>query len=138
MKKAVAAKKVAEASKGKALPKQVVTRRLVGPSKAARGRPDGADAFLRQRAVRASFTQDDLAEGLAEGFLGSATSGEDQSLENRDLIVDEELGGPFVTSPASREFAEGTDPSNPEDAEREPFPSVRGLEEAPFELESET
>ena len=57
--------------------------------------------------------------------------------EIRDRVMDEELGGPFVMTPAKREFAEGTDPSNPEDSEREPFPIATGQGELPFESEPE-
>ena len=38
----------------------------------------------------------------------------------------EELGGPFVETAASTEFAGGTDESNPEDASQEPLPRVMG------------
>jgi hypothetical protein len=134
MKKSVALKKTGRESKSEVSPKPAA-KRLGGVSKASRRRPDDADAFLRVRSGDVSFTKDDLAEELAEGFLGSATSGEDQGLLTRDRVVDEEMGGPFVISPAKREFAEGTDPSNPEDAEREPFPTSQ--RELPQELESE-
>jgi hypothetical protein len=131
------------ASKKKTLPKRKVTSkraslnktpartsaratmRRVRPVVSIRhGRPDDADAFLRVRGDDPSNTKDDFAEELAEDFVGSATSGEEQGLETRDSILDEEVGGPFVTTPAKREFAEGIDASNPEDAEREPFPSA--------------
>ena len=35
-----------------------------------------------------------------------------------------EVGGPFVVTTGGEEFAEGTDESNPEDAEAEPFPKT--------------
>src|SRR5271155_1821980 len=117
MKKSAVVKKTAPESKGDVSPKQAVARRLAGISKASRRRPDHADAFLRVGTGGASFTKDDPAEELAGGVIGSATSGEDQGFETRDAVLDEESGGPFVTSPAHREFAEGTDPSNPEDAD---------------------
>jgi hypothetical protein len=85
-------------------------------------RPDDADAFLRVRGGDPSNTKDDFAEELAEDFVGAATSGEEQGIESRDTVLDEEAGGPFVTTPARREFADGVDASNPKDAEREPFP----------------
>jgi hypothetical protein len=130
------------ASKKKTLPKRKVTSeraslsktpartsaratvRRVRPVSIRHGRPDDADAFLRVRGGDPSNTKDDFAEELAEDFVGSATSGEEQGLETRDSVLDEEVGGPFVTTPAKREFAEGIDASNPEDAEREPFPSA--------------
>ncbi len=52
------------------------------------------------------------------------TSGENDSGDNRDQFVDEEIGGPFVESPAKREYADGNDASNPDDATREPFPKT--------------
>jgi hypothetical protein len=69
-------------------------------------------------------TRDDLAEELAEEAVTTMTTGEDEAAEARDRDVPEELGGPFVPSTGSREFARGTDASNPEDAEREPFPKT--------------
>jgi hypothetical protein len=121
MKKSALSNRAVRESKGVASQRG---RRLAGVSKAVSRRSDGADAFLRVREGTASYTKDDLAEELAEGFVGSATSGEDQRPDSRDLVVDEELGGPFITTPARLEFAKGTDLSNPKDAEREPFPSV--------------
>jgi len=56
--------------------------------------------------------------------LETMTSGENDSGDNRDQFVDEEIGGPFVESPGKREFAEGNDASNPDDATREPFPKT--------------
>ena len=56
--------------------------------------------------------------------MESATSG-DQAAENiRDEDLSEEVGGPFVITPARREFARGTDQLNPEDAEPAPFPTA--------------
>ena len=52
----------------------------------------------------------------------AATSGEDPAEEAGDEVVPEELGGPFVETSASEEFATGTDESNPPDAETEPLP----------------
>jgi hypothetical protein len=135
MKKSAALKKVVRETKVEASPKRAVSRRI-GVSKASRRRPDDADAFLRVR-QGTSFTKDDLAEELAEGFVGSATSGEGQGIDTRDAVVDEETGGPFVTTPAKREFAEGTDLSNPEDADREPFPTSQSDPFLDFEPEPE-
>ena len=52
------------------------------------------------------------------------TSGEDQSDRLQDMEVEEERGGPFVTTSAREEFARGTDESNPSDGLREPFPTT--------------
>ena len=57
--------------------------------------------------------------------MESATSGEQAAEDMRDEEVPEESGGPFVETTANSEFAYGTDASNPEDAERAPFPTTR-------------
>ena len=88
------------------------------------GRPDDANAFLRDPGDGPARSKDDLAEELAEEFLGSATSGEEQGEEAREQPVAEEIGGPFVLSTGAEEFAEGTDASNPSDATREPVPTT--------------
>jgi hypothetical protein len=67
---------------------------------------------------------DDLAENLAEEFVASATSGENQEEEVLDQEVPEERGGPFVESSGGTEFGWGTDDSNPKSAKREPFPTT--------------
>jgi hypothetical protein len=64
------------------------TVRRVRPVNIRHGRPDDADAFLRVRGNDPSKTKDDFAEELAEDFVGSATSGEEQGLETRDSILD--------------------------------------------------
>ena len=67
---------------------------------------------------------DSLAEQLGEGAVASATSG-DQADENiRDEDLAEEEGGPFVETSARKEFASGTDASNPEDAEPAELPTA--------------
>lgn len=83
-----------------------------------------ADAFIRADRMR---TRDDLAEGLAEDFLASATSGEEQGEISHERIVEEEEGGPFVPSSAKKEFARGVDASNPRDSVPEPFPTPNGV-----------
>jgi hypothetical protein len=45
--------------------------------------------------------------------------------DSRDQEVPEESGGPFVETSGRREFAYGTDASNPKDAEPAPFPTTR-------------
>ena len=72
--------------------------------------------------VNGKHTGDDLAEELGEEAVVAMTTGEDGLADDLQETVDEELGGPFVGSPAGKEFADGTDASNPADAEREPFP----------------
>ena len=67
-------------------------------------------------------SSDPLAEELGESFVQSATSGEDAETERLERVVEEESGGPFVTTPAGQEFAGGTDESNIAEATREPLP----------------
>ncbi len=98
----------------------------------ARGRSDTADAFLPDPGDGPVRVDDDLAEALAEDYLTAATSGDDSQNQRLDEVVPEDLGGPFVESSASDEFALGTDESNPEDAEPEPLPrAVHGLATRP-------
>jgi hypothetical protein len=78
-------------------------------------------AFLKQGRSR---TKDNLGEELAEDAVRAMTSGEDQSDQLQDLEVEEEIGGPFVTTSGGQEFARGTDRSNPRRATREPFPKT--------------
>lgn len=87
------------------------------------GKSDGGDghAFLER-----PRTGDELAEELGENFVASATSGEEAEPERHDRVTDSERGGPFVRSSGKKEFAEGTDLSNPEDAEPAAFPTTSG------------
>jgi hypothetical protein len=78
-------------------------------------------AFLKKGRSR---TKDSLGEELGEDAVRTMTSGEDQSDQLQDLEVEEELGGPFVTTSGGTEFARGTDRSNPRRATREPFPKT--------------
>jgi hypothetical protein len=71
-----------------------------------------------------SKSKDDFAEELGEEAVAAMTSGEYQGEEELDQVVEEERGGPFVESTAGVEYAEGTDPSNPSTATREPFPKT--------------
>jgi hypothetical protein len=97
-------------------------------------REDQADAFIADPEDGPAITDDDLARTLAQEYLRSATSGEDMSDEVFEQVVPEEIGGPFIETPASEEFAAGTDASNPEDATAEPLPrAVSGLVRPPDE-----
>jgi hypothetical protein len=81
---------------------------------------DGSNrAFLKGK----SRTKDPLGEELGEDAVRTMTSGEDQS-DQLQLEVEEEIGGPFVTTSGGQEFARGTDRSNPRKATREPFPKT--------------
>lgn len=86
-------------------------------------RMDGGTAFIRDPEGGPARTRDALAENLAEQFLGSATSGEETGAEQFDQEVEEESGGPFVSSTGSKEYARDSEAPNIEGAEREPFPS---------------
>jgi hypothetical protein len=87
-------------------------------------RSDSGDAFLPDPEGGPARSSDDLAEEIAEVFLQSATSGEEAGEEVANAEVPEERGGPFVVTTAGKEFADGVDESNPEDAEPAPFPTA--------------
>lgn len=68
-----------------------------GKHRGSHHRKDGGRAFLPDsNGGHTSHTRDTLAESLAETFLASATSGEEQSEDVMNELVGEELGGPFV------------------------------------------
>jgi hypothetical protein len=92
---------------------------LLAKGRESRDADDAQPAF-----VRGTRSGDGLAEELGEEAVETMTSGENDSGDNRDQFVDEEIGGPFVESSSKREFAEGNDASNPDDATREPFPKT--------------
>ena len=71
-------------------------------------------------------SQESIAEELGEGAVTNMTTGEDTLPDSLDESSEEETGGPFVETPASEEFAEGTDESNIAEATREPFPKTSG------------
>jgi hypothetical protein len=74
--------------------------------------------------VSRPFSEEPLAEQRGEAFVEAATSGEGAESETRDSFDAGEVGGPFVESPASREFADGVDESNIAEATREPLPKT--------------
>ena len=74
--------------------------------------------------VTQASTNDDLAQGLAETAVQTMTTGEDALEEELEAPLDEENGGPFTETSASKEFAGGTDKSNIAEATREPFPTA--------------
>jgi hypothetical protein len=88
------------------------------------GRPESG--FLSKRA----YADDDLAEEMGEEFVMTATSGEQAAEDLRNQDFPEEQGGPFVVTSGRTEFAYGSDPSNPKDAEPAAFPTaINSLEE---------
>jgi hypothetical protein len=98
-------------------------------------RSDSADAFFPDpQEGGPSRAPDDLAETLAEDFVASATSGDNVDDEVMNQVVPEEIGGPFIETSSTEEFADGFDESNPEDAEVEGRPmAVSGVVERPRE-----
>jgi hypothetical protein len=97
-------------------------------------RSDSADAFFPDPQGGPARAPDDLAESLAEDFVASATSGDNVDDEVMNQVVSEEIGGPFIETSSSEEFADGVDESNPEDAEVEGRPmAVSGVVERPRE-----
>ena len=70
------------------------------------------------------YEDDDVAEDLGEEVVGKATTGEDEGEDVANAEYTEEVGGPFVVTTGGEEFAEGTDESNPEGADVEPFPKT--------------
>ncbi len=89
------------------------------------GRPAESDEAFVNRA----FTDDDLAEELAEAAVTSMTTGEDMLTEQLAIEVEEDRGGPFVETSPNVEFAGGTDESNIAEATREPFPTPNGSDD---------
>lgn len=89
----------------------------------ARSRQSSDSAF-----VKGFRTGEPLAEELGEAFLESATSGEESEPERRERVLPEELGGPFVRTRASQEFAYDVDESNIPEATREPLPRTSSHE----------
>jgi hypothetical protein len=83
------------------------------------GRVNRESAFFTD----ARHATDELAEELGESFVLSATSGEDPE-EHFQRERPEEEGGPFLETSGRTEFAYGVDESNPEDAEKAPWPTV--------------
>ncbi len=83
-------------------------------------RQDGGKAFVKDDGT----SSDEFSGELARDFLQAAETAEDNLEEHSDEVEDEENGGPFVESSGDKEFAEGTDESNPEGSEVEPFPTV--------------
>src|SRR5262245_15259380 len=63
------------------------------------------------------FGDDELMRELGEEYVRSVNGAEHAADDIRDEEVPEEHGGPFITTSAAEEFAEGVDGSNPEDAE---------------------
>jgi len=85
-------------------------------------RDDGA-AFLPDPDGGPIESTGGVGDELLEDFLRAATTGEDAGEDVRNQDFPEDNGGPFVTTRASDEMADGLDASNPEDAEPAGMPS---------------
>ncbi|HEV8549498.1 MAG TPA: hypothetical protein VGQ57_10730 [Polyangiaceae bacterium] len=92
--------------------------RLLAGTRARRSKPPES-AFVIH-----SSADDGFAAELGEGVVVAMTSGEDRLADDLNHDVDEDWGGPFVFTTASKEFAHGTDESNIAEATREPFPTT--------------
>src|ERR1700677_148082 len=123
-KKPVAAKKKASAPKKPAPVKRRDGSGHLDPAYAATLRTKSREGRVEDtnQAFVGSHAKDDLAEEMGETWVATATSGEDESQEVYSQNVPEDEGGPFVPTTGGQEFAEGTDASNPEGANAEPFP----------------
>jgi hypothetical protein len=112
---------------GLAAPRDAERKRLLQEERALERDVDNEEepsAMTESPEYIPGVEDDSLAEELGEAAVESATSG-DQAAENiRDEDLSEEEGGPFVITRARREFARGTDASNPEDAEPAAFPTA--------------
>jgi len=86
-------------------------------------RRDGGDAFFPDPGEGPAWAPDDLAEELAEDFLVSVTTGQEQGVEAHERFVDEEIGGPFVTTSPRMQFGRSYDDSNRPEVESEAFPT---------------
>lgn len=84
------------------------------------GRSDDGSAFFPDPGAGPARIADSLAEELAEEFLTSALTGQEQAPDSHDQVYEEEEGGPFIVSSSRREFAKGEDADD--DYEREAFP----------------
>ncbi len=96
-----------------------------------RERPDDGNAFLPDPSggpttrKRGDEEQDDLAEVLGEEYIASATAAEPVEEDVRNAVVDEELGGPFLDTPADQELAhDDDDANNPPGTEPAAFPTA--------------
>jgi len=77
-----------------------------------RKREDSADAFLRDPEGGRASTSDEVAEGMAEDFLRSATSGEEVWDERGDEPLPEEIEGLFVADTGDEEDEEDMEGSD--------------------------
>lgn len=128
--KKAATKKAAPAKKAPAAKPSGLQRRdgagHLNPKYAKDLRAQSGHSTAKSDATRPAFRvkDDAVAEEMGEEVVGKANSGEDEGEDDANRVEVEEVGGPFVVTTGGEEFADGTDESNPEDAEREPFPKT--------------
>jgi hypothetical protein len=137
-KKAGASKKVAPSNKPRPPKKALAPKTTPMRRRDGTGHLDaGYAAMLREKSLegrvqdpdgafigRSGRSRDHLAEAMGETWIETATSGEDENEDVFNQSVPEDEGGPFVTTTAGQEFAEGTDASNPKGSKREAFPKT--------------
>jgi hypothetical protein len=73
-------------------------------------RMDDGNAFMPDPEGGEAHSDDTLAENLAEVFLESATSGEEQTEHMLNDLVYEEIGGPFLEDEPPDEMELELDP----------------------------
>jgi hypothetical protein len=96
--------------------------------KARAGRNSDGDEAALHAFISGPSSNEELSEELGEAYLQSATSGEESEPDRHERITSEEMGGPFVTTTARVEFADGIDESNIAEATREPLPRTSKAE----------
>ena len=128
-----AAPKKAKKAVAKKAAKKVVAKKLKREDRAGHLDPVYAKQLRKQSGTSTKkdqtrgafkYEDDDVAEDLGEEVVGKATTGEDEGEDVANAEYTEEVGGPFVVTTGGEEFAEGTDESNPEGADVEPFPKT--------------
>lgn len=62
----------------------------------AEPRVDDGNAFVPDPGSGPARVKDDLAELAAEEFISSAIGGEETKFDDRDLVVPEDYGGPYL------------------------------------------
>lgn len=90
-------------------------------------RSDDGNAFLPDPDGGPIADEGSVDSEMLEGYLTSATTGEDAGEDIRDRSIPEDFGGPFVPSTEGVEMADDIDESNPIETEPEGTPSpMRG------------
>lgn len=75
-------------------------------------------AFVPDPSDGTGRVADEFAEALAESYLATALSGEEQASETLDHFVVEELGGPFIDEDNSPDLLRDGLPASPETRNR--------------------